>query len=90
MSGNTSGSLGFYPEYGGGGAGLYNSNSGTSDLSNCTISDNTAYGESGGGVENGGRGRQTDSVTLTNCTVSGNTAGNSGGGVYTTFGARPR
>ncbi|HEV3309083.1 MAG TPA: choice-of-anchor Q domain-containing protein, partial [Chloroflexota bacterium] len=85
VSGNTSGDPGFFPEYGGG-AGLYNSNSGTSDLSNCTISDNTAYGESGGGVENGGPGRQTDSVTLTNCTVSGNTAGNSGGGVGTTSG----
>ena len=76
VSGNTSGSPGFYPSSGGG-AGLYNSESGTSALSNCTISDNTAYGQAGGGINN-----QGGSVTLTNCTISGNSAGN-GGGVAT-------
>ena len=55
------------------GGGLYNF--GTTTLTNCTISGNSATSYGGGGVDNGG------TLTLTNCTVSGNSAGG-GGGVF--------
>ena len=62
----------------GGGVYVY----GNANLTNCTITGNTAtivfgIGGSGGGV-------YVSTATLTNCTITGNTAdGGSGGGVYT-------
>ncbi len=51
------------------GGGLYNS--GTTTLTDCTISGNSA--ESGGGLDNQG------ATTLTDCTISGNSADSGGG-----------
>ena len=53
------------------GGGLYNY--GTTTLTNCTVSGNSA--SNGGGLYDGG-----GTTTLTNCTVSGNSASNGGGG----------
>jgi hypothetical protein len=61
------------------GGGLYNL--GTTSLTNCTVSGNTA-GLTGGGLANGNYSNKGDSLTLINCTVSGNTAG----GLFTYFG----
>ena len=58
----------------GDGGGLYNS--GTTTLTDCTVSDNSAG--SGGGMATSGSG----TTTLTDCTVSGNTASSEGGGLY--------
>jgi hypothetical protein len=63
--------------YGGGGL----SNRGTMTLTDCTVSGNSAEGQStfGGGLSNFGM------VTLTDCTISGNSAGGestSGGGLF--------
>ena len=57
----------------GSGGGLYNG--GTTTLTNCTVSGNsaTSYGGYGGGLYNGG------TLTMTNCTVSGNSASYGGG-----------
>ncbi len=52
------------------GGGLYNL--GTTTLTDCSISGNSA--ESGGGLENG----DGATITLTNCTISGNSASGSG------------
>ncbi len=60
------------------------SSDGTTTLTNCTISGNSA-GFNGGGLANYG-----DTTTLTNCTVSGNSSGLSGGGVASGTAARPR
>ena len=49
---------------------------GTTTLTNCTVSGNSA-GSNGGGLLNYG-----GTATLTNCTVSGNSAGDYGGGLY--------
>jgi len=49
-------------------------NATTPTLTNCTISGNTAAGDSGGGVS-------ATVATLTKCTVSGNSTENSGGGI---------
>jgi hypothetical protein len=57
------------------GGGLYNQ--GTTTLSDCTISGNSA--EAGGGV--GSRPLRYGSLALNDCTISGNSASN-GGGVY--------
>ncbi len=56
------------------GGGLYNE--GTTTLTECTVSGNSAA-HGGGGVSNYG------SLALTNCTVSGNSATEGGGGVGT-------
>ena len=48
---------------------------GTTTLTDCTVSGNSASSHGGGLYTNGG------ATTLTNCTVSGNTAGNNGGGL---------
>ena len=50
-------------------------NYGTTTLTNCTVSGNSA--SNGGGLYNGG-----GTTTLTNCTVSGNSAGGGGGGLF--------
>jgi hypothetical protein len=52
------------------------SNKGTTTLTDCTISGNSATGGRGGGVYNGG----TGTLTLSDCTISGNSA-EFGGGV---------
>ena len=59
---------------GGDGAGIYNS--GTTTLTNSTVSDNVSS-RGGGGIKN------DNSLTLTNSTVSGNYAGFDGGGIDT-------
>ncbi len=53
-------------------------NSGTANLSDCTLSGN--YADDGVGLFNSG----TGSLTLTGCTISGNysDAGDTGGGVF--------
>ena len=66
VSGNTSGLAG---------GGIWNDTTGTLNISNSTISDNTA--NDGGGIYN-----FSGTQTLTNSTVSGNTASASGGGIY--------
>ena len=58
---------------GGPGGGLYNL--GTTDLTNCTISGNSATNNDGGGLFSAG------TANLTNCTISGNSAGHYGGGL---------
>ena len=70
----TGGAAGY--DYGGG---LFNH--GTTSLTNCTVSDNSA-GFSGGGVATGSYSDPGGTTTLSNCTVSGNT----GGGLFTNFG----
>ena len=56
---------------------------GTTTLSNCTVSGNTA-GNNGGGLANvtGTLSSSDGTTTLTNSSVSGNSAGNDGGGLY--------
>ena len=54
--------------------------SGTTTLTNCTVSGNSA-GNDGGGLDTSG-GTYGGTTTLTNCAVSGNSAGNDGGGLY--------
>ena len=49
--------------------------SGTATLTDCTITNNYAYGGDGGGLSNGG------TLTLTRCTVAGNSANTFGGGL---------
>ena len=61
------------------GGGLFNL--GTTSLTNCTVSGNSA-GYSGGGVATGSRSDPGGTTTLSNCTVSGN----SGAGLFTRFG----
>ena len=50
--------------------------SGTTTLTNCTVSGNSAC--NGGGLFSGNYG----TTTLTNCTVSGNSASDNGGGLF--------
>src|SRR5438874_943678 len=68
------------------GGGIQNASTGTVNISNCTITDNTATGntvsDNGGGIRNG-----AGTVNVTNSTISGNTAsgavfGGLGGGIY--------
>ena len=60
------------------GAGLYNS--GTTTLTNCTISANSAPRGLGGGLDDGGPDASgTSSLTLMNCTITANSALNGGG-----------
>ena len=59
------------------GAGLYTDDDGESDLSDCTVSGNTAR-DHGGGLSTAGGG----TATLTGVTVGANSAGISGGGLY--------
>ena len=59
---------------GGEGGGLYVAYHGTADLTDCTLSGNSAQ-EQGGGLSNAG------TANLTNCTLSGNSAGTNGGGL---------
>ena len=58
------------------GAGIYNN--ATLNLTDSTVSGNTATGANGGGIYNNG------TMTVTNSTISGNTAGANGGGIYNT------
>ena len=53
----------------------------TVDISNLTISNGTAQGDSGGGILNNG------TLTLTSCRITGNTADVSGGGVHCAAGS---
>src|SRR5215207_2060041 len=57
-----------------GGGGIYNA-SGTLEVSNSTLSDNSATGAPGGGIYNAGM------LTVSNSTLSGNSVGNAGGGI---------
>src|SRR5438477_4514957 len=68
------------------GGGIQNASTGTVNISNCTITDNTDTGntisDNGGGIRNG-----AGTVNVTNSTISGNTAsgavfGGLGGGIY--------
>ena len=56
--------------------------SGTTTLTDCTVSGNSAINHDGGGLSN----LYSGSTTLTNCTVSGNSAGRHGGGLYSNNG----
>jgi CSLREA domain-containing protein len=62
----------------GDGGGLFNQNPGTAELTNCTISGNTATGLTGG-ITNVAFGAPTPLLTLLNCTVTGNTGPTEGG-----------
>ena len=57
-------------------------NGGTTTLTNCTVSGNSAG--LGGGVDTGSYADKRATTTLINCTVSGNSAQN-GGGIYTDY-----
>jgi hypothetical protein len=57
------------------GGGIYNEHA-TLALSNCTISDNSAF-RNGGGILSGGA-----TLTLNSCVITGNITGNEGGGIY--------
>lgn len=59
----------------GAGAGIYNDSNGTGKVSQCTFSDETSYGSSGGGIWNSG------TFTISACTFSTDSAAIAGGGV---------
>ena len=63
-----------------GGGGIYIDDKATAELTNCTITGNSAPGSGdGGGIYNGG------TLTIRDCDINGNSAGN-GGGIATSFG----
>jgi CSLREA domain-containing protein len=64
----------FGSNFGGGGGGIQNFSTGTVNVTNCTISDNSA--SNGGGILNIG------TLNVTNCIISDNTADSFGGGIY--------
>ena len=61
------------------GGGMYNYDSSSPTLTNCTFTSNNS-GRDGGGMCNG----NSSSPTLTNCTFTSNNSGRDGGGMYNT------
>jgi len=59
------------------GGGIYSANS-TLMITDCTVTENTAYGY-GGGIYSA-----NSTLTITDCTISGNTTYDYGGGIYST------
>ncbi len=65
------------------GGGLVADTDASGTLTNCTVADNSALNDSGGGL------LLHTALTLTNCTVTGNMASSSGGGVAVYAASRP-